>query len=1163
MKKLKRLWKFTLVFVLSVAMLLGNFSLMAFADVSPKSPITGPEMFSGSVETEVELDDSFEIPTAKDDGTVITVTDPKGDDVTPEGGTTVAANRRGIYVVKATNGDYTYQYNVYCKESGEYTLKVNNDQDIPSFATKGTTIEKLPDATFTDEEDNEVEDAEIVIQVLDNASGTVTKKPGESYTFNNEGSVFFTYKIKGTTENLYKSYSKVYEVKVQDSFRDETNPTITVSGVPNSAQIRNKVTLPVATAKDDIDERVKVYVEVTAPTEGGVIHAAKDIDEDTGYALTFEEEKVVTFDNDKNMYFYPEKEGIYTILYYAEDDNGNQSAKHKYYLTVSTSNAPVLVDESDLDDAIPSQWGRKIGNKNSSQVEPVITFPMPEFRHQDPETKISVEFTIKSDDVNRMVYFKDIYAIRNEEDTTEVTATEVNKYNGDEEQGVVFTEDGFEFDVRKIAVSDFKAGTYTATYRAMAANRTRTKTIKFDLSTSYNDEDLPTVEDIKGTEDLYLGKDTTYTVPEVTYSDRMDKNPKLEYTLNVGETAVNVEGGEVYDIVKKDEGGYKFVDEDDNDVIDLNGTDNIVLKYKVTDSVGNATEEKEFTVNVHDTSSVVSELNLTYDKINTETVDRTQSDLENPNEIDFGGFEFEVGEDNLLYGYEISINNPDGNALIFKASRVVTDSKIYVRNITFTADEEGIYTMFVRIFDINGKSRLYGFNKEITGYAKNGSNYTRIASAVDFNTGSNNINGDYNLPDSKNLSEDLYRVITIEGRKYSVLGNTFRPLEVGTYKIYSNTIAKDTFDGDKTFNVEDLDGGKLSLYKHGSSTDSAAPEFDIDDHEPYIVKAVADDNFDEDAATFTYDQDGKIKWSITAEDGTKNEYTGNGAWYVLPRVTAYTVNDVAERIDIKISYSGSGSMSSTSKIDGEENGEIGRVYYNTAEDYYTLNKYEATENNELKEGYVFANRWAFFAGNDSTYTITYTAYAANSGLTATETQKIIVGDIISPTINIALANESGKGFVVKDKDGKHITSAYKSGNVFFFDFNKANVSIDSKDTESNVEVKFVLSDSNGVVYQSSDFTTEWITLENLSNRLGSEKQKDGYVLETGRYTVSIVVRDENGNESAPKTFEFTVSADSNTMSTPLKVLTWVLSILAGLLIIFVIVYIVRLRRIKK
>ena len=75
--------------------------------------------------------------------------------------------------------------------------------------------------------------------------------------------------------------------------------------VPSSAKVDERVTLPSATATDNIDEEVEVHVYVASPSQVLIV-AGKD--------------------EDGNFSFTPDRKGNYAVRYVAVDTAGNIAA---------------------------------------------------------------------------------------------------------------------------------------------------------------------------------------------------------------------------------------------------------------------------------------------------------------------------------------------------------------------------------------------------------------------------------------------------------------------------------------------------------------------------------------------------------------------------------------------------------------------------------------------------------------------------------------------------------------------------------------------------------------------------------------------------------------------------------------------------------------------
>ena len=118
------------------------------------------------------------------------------------------------------------------------------------------------------------------------------------------------------TVNQYGNYTIVYQAfgsdgrKTEASYSiavyDDTAPELVLNGtVPSSAKVDERVTLPSATATDNIDEEVEVHVYVASPSQVLIV-AGKD--------------------EDGNFSFTPDRKGNYAVRYVAVDTAGNIAA---------------------------------------------------------------------------------------------------------------------------------------------------------------------------------------------------------------------------------------------------------------------------------------------------------------------------------------------------------------------------------------------------------------------------------------------------------------------------------------------------------------------------------------------------------------------------------------------------------------------------------------------------------------------------------------------------------------------------------------------------------------------------------------------------------------------------------------------------------------------
>ncbi|MBQ7227014.1 MAG: hypothetical protein IJX05_01285, partial [Clostridia bacterium] len=291
-----------------------------------------------------------------------TVMSPAGIEVEPVNGK-VKAEQVGVYKVtyKAQGaGEYaSYTYNVEVYMDNEYKFIVDgNGSAIPTFCGVDTKV-TLPAATlyiYDEEDERWVADTDAVVKVRVSApDGEVSnKEAGDEITLDAEGKYFFTYVV--TVPGGENIYTTEYSTQVQRTFKDDTAPTLSISGVPESSSINTAIKLPNATATDNYDERVGLTI--TVKKDGVDVKDAK-VDKKTGFATgEFWGDAKAKFDNDTFMTFYPTEAGSYEVTYQATDCAGNSTAVYKYTITVSDTTAPVF-DEFDVS-SIPSNWGKLV-----------------------------------------------------------------------------------------------------------------------------------------------------------------------------------------------------------------------------------------------------------------------------------------------------------------------------------------------------------------------------------------------------------------------------------------------------------------------------------------------------------------------------------------------------------------------------------------------------------------------------------------------------------------------------------------------------------------------------------------------------------------------------------------------------------------------------------
>lgn len=406
MKKFKRLCMSLIIMMLTVAMVVGTMSFSAFA-LNVGEP---QEIMTHNVQivSKVKYNTPFDVP-AGATGVTVTVTAPNGvvSDRPTDG--KVLANQVGTYTVtySVASGDknYTYDFSVRCYVEKEYSINVfGGGASVPTYMATGKEI-FLPEASlvYTDDDGElKTETATVKVKTSDKTEDLeFVANSGYKYTPADPGNVYVTY-YAYLGEGGTHVYTKNFVIKVQDNFKDEQKPTLSVVNVSTNASLNRKLTLPRATATDNFDTNVAINITVTDPDGNEVTDV--NVNED-GYAEVKEGASKVVFDNDKVTSFYPTKIGKYKVTYEAVDDDGNKSATHNYTVEVSDTTAPVFksIDEH----AIPTSWGLAVTSNNET-VSHTIKFPTPVVVDNAGAEDITVALKVTDSEDNTVISFTNI-----------------------------------------------------------------------------------------------------------------------------------------------------------------------------------------------------------------------------------------------------------------------------------------------------------------------------------------------------------------------------------------------------------------------------------------------------------------------------------------------------------------------------------------------------------------------------------------------------------------------------------------------------------------------------------------------------------------------------------------------------------------------------------
>lgn len=950
----------TLVLTASVA--IGGFTYVPAAAAT-----TDFVLENVKVQSTVTYGNSISVPDAS--GYTVTVKTPNGTDAIVNNGA-VTADQLGNYIVTYAKDDKSYSFRVLCELDNEIELFIENEARIPSVVKTGDA-KKLPGAYvgYYDEDGKLVKVDNTTVTVATDKGETVT--PGSNFTFANAGSTFVVYSAK--VGNGTKYLSKTYEVKVQDNFTDTKAPSLSVSGVPSSANVNKVVTLPVASASDSFDERVEVVITVKGKDASGNLVNVKKVNVENETAIEELTEDEV-FDNDKNMTFYPVREGDYKVTYQAIDDNGNKSAEWTYTITCSDKKAPeITLDET----KIPAKWGydkvykydESAEDKKVEVTDKAVKFAFPEVTdNKDNADDLTLTFAIKDPEGKTVVNFSNINKAAGESGTkyTNVVTNVEYKFSKTEEFA-------FDFGAYVAAIkadaskADYQyAGDYVVTYTARdAAGNKATKTYTINVAETYEDTSAVTVE-FKNVDKYVLADENAavdVTLPAPTYSSTTDSKLTLAYTVKSGDATLDAEvnGGEEAEI-RKDGDAYKLV-YDGNELV-ITGNKLTFTATATSDAGNESTATVELPVITPGAAAMFG------------TVDVAGVTVENHDDSvkthKLGNIVIDnIDSENVKYvGVELGVKNADGEYVTVSAEvyTPAASGKKIVRNVTFDTRVAGTYYLELRVFDVNGNSNIQVIPVEVAH---------KSIDPIEGNSSVNATSGDVNkkvlLANDKiemnnvreyisgTVNTDFYPVLIhkVTGGKFALMGEEFTAMTTGKYAIDDMaavvTVADPTVDyttvaAGKT--VEDLDAYLSGLTQTGkyTVTDSSTVKFEL--------------------------------------QGVMPAYSQINVKVNLPKATAYTENANADDIVVDVKAPKSG----------------------------TVKVIDATT-----AGYEYE----FTPTENGTYTVTYTVKAGNDSSTFTYTIK--VGDVVAPTFSLT----------DKDGNAASHEATVKSGYKFSYLYVKA------------------------------------------------------------------------------------------------------------------------------
>ncbi len=935
------------------------FSAFNLAPVAKEAKAADPatmldlSLVAGNIPSTVSYGDEIAIPSGAAAVYDVTLYKPNKETLAiTDSVTTVKVDQLGHYVVRfADKNDPSvyYEYRIYSELNDEVKLVVENEADIPTNVATGTK-KKLPAAyvAVVDEDGKlvKVDGSESTIKVSTDTVANVDLTA--DYEYATAGTTFVTYSAQylGGTKYL----SKTYEVKVQDDFTDTKAPTLSVSGVPSTANVKKAVTLPVATASDSLDGNVKVEIKVTTLNAAGTEVAVKEVtvDEENDKALT-ELTTDVKFDNAENMTFYPFTEGEYKVSYQAVDDNGNKSASWNYTITVSDKKAPTMtIDET----KIPAKWGyNKVtlltDNDESNETKVTLTgdqlklhFDVPAVvDNKDEASDVKISFSIKDAESATILNFTNINQGQGATGTTTTSATlgslTFNNVNG------------FDFDISKYVSakreadsSYLVAGNYVVTYTASDAENNRsTKTYTIAISETFEDSSKVTVkfDDVVEYVVANEAKATEFIVPTPTYASTTDSKLTLEYTIGNGSDTVAVKGGEEAEI-KFEESKYNLYI-DGVKAFEVNAADDIVLSANAVSDAGNKlTSAATETIDL-----IVPSTTALFNDVNATLIAGTEFDA--AQEYFLGDVNIELTDASVRnqVGIELGVRDSEGTYLSNVTAVVYSDSdfaNLIARDVKVETSASGTFYLEVAAFDISGnrKVKVIPFVIKAPETDSGTEELSTSVTATDVNS-TFMLNGSYkvNVNEIKstliNPDGSFYAVLTrtINGGKFALMGDEFTALTTGNYSIKNGA---DLVDGSDVtaryeFDNENLNNCLAGLAKTESIvtvSDTSAVQFELQGVLP------------------TY---------------------ANGIDVTLPKAIAYSDNANADEIKVEV------------KLNGEE------VILDT----------DAQDNKFFK------------AEANGTYTVIYTVKAA--GEASTFEYSIRSGDVVMPTFTLIKGEGEG------------------------------------------------------------------------------------------------------------------------------------------------------------
>ncbi len=1142
MKKLKGIWIALLTVVLTVAMLMGTTTISAFASFT-SSNITADGSNTATFITKMVYGE----PTDAFKGAKLIVS-PSGEKTETITGSFTPLEI-GAYTVYYAD----YSYVVSCYLDNDYELRVdNNGAEIATYVQAGGTL-KVPAAHmwYPSERngvDYEIDENQQVYVTIDGIDSSKYKAeanelqevelPDNPYTY----TVHYFCKLAGNTGEGSKYISKDFTVIAQKTFKDDTKPVLSVVSIPRSISLNTKVTLPKATATDNLDTNVLVTVTVEQYVdELKEYKPVKVVNvDDNGYAEVptkegkyFYDETAenVRFENDYNMSFYPVSATSYRITYTAEDDNGNVAASsHVYPTTASDKTSPLLVD---IDDSIiASSWGlNKVENDKDGELSDkagILRFPRPNYVDNSGMTPVVIFELRDSVNNNVVIRFDDINDIDGGKNTYTYDPTKASYGlyqpldDSDKAATVTWAKDGdlvinLKWYTDNLDENKTATGTYTVRYEARdSVPNTTSKTYEISIEDEFADIYAPDIKDVNFADSFIVytdGMDEEFTVPEVEISDDIDTRPTVTYYLYAGQDEngahLEVEGGEVLTLkyiedkpaIENEDGEYITFDTDKTLVYEVTATDDAGNVSVVTNRRKDPAKKSDNEITIVDGNDIAAVSAINYNKATvantgTDGVDydvkgAIVADAEGSGKlvvgkrVNIGSFYFEISNADYrdYYGFELSLytttKDEDGKSV----TEQWTTGRVTVQ-------------MYVDVK--NTKVHM----DNVTFSVPNAEKVTAYVRAFDITGKSYTVSCDFDI-DKASTDED----------------NKFSAVEMGSSgSVYTEYLIKNRsmdrpadLDTTKDYIVREITGnGKFSLmgfrfaaYNAGSFYFSEYYNSNKTNKLELLDKG--------NEKEFVVTQTATPAWQML---GRMPSHVEVSSIVNLPKVTA-TTEYANAKVTLNVSFRAAGSNNSTNLSVAQEESEIG-------------NKGKAVT---LKDGI-----YSFKATADGEYTITYSA-SLGDGSSIEQSYTIKSGDIVPPDFEIV---------------GEHARTAVENGE---FTFKEVKLLSDESNTDKIAYRKILRNDDGAEVYVVNGTGESFRTATKPSNG-------DAYKFtQAGVYTVEYQVTDAAGNTTR-ETYSITVTAAKVNNPVSTKIISTILIIVGVLLIAGVILYFVRFRKVK-